>query len=156
MIYQTNQKTTIMKQVKIGQGYYQSGYGRGFKKNPIVKLINNKAYVKDATQTPFQTDMEGYVMVNALKTGDQTFFAAVSLISEHQEFNLDSINCINLTRKIIDIINFASHQFDMGNKSGANFQLNVVKSLIQDNKNTDIWVSREFLDKVEKEVSNWN
>ena len=72
-----------MKQVKIGQGYYQSGYGRGFKKNPIVRLINGKAYVKDATQTPFQTDLEGYVMVNSFKTDEQTFFAAVSLIKEH-------------------------------------------------------------------------
>jgi hypothetical protein len=72
---------------KIGQGYYQSGYGRGFKKNPIVRLINGKAYVKDATQTPFQTDLEGYVMVNAFKTGDQTFFAAVSLIKEHNLHN---------------------------------------------------------------------
>jgi hypothetical protein len=140
---------------KIGTGYYQSGYGRGFKKNPIVRLINGKAYVKDATQSPFQTDLEGYVMVNVFKTGDQPFFAAVSLISEHQEYNLDAINSIHLTRKIIDIINFASHQFDMGNNSGANFQLNVVKSLIQDNKNTDIWVSREFINKVEEEVSNW-
>ena len=72
---------------KIGKGYYQSGYGRGFKKNPIVRLINGKAYVKDATQTPFQTDLEGYVMVNALKTGDQTFFAAVSRIKEHNLYN---------------------------------------------------------------------
>ena len=76
-----------MKQVKIGQGYYQSGYGRGFKKNPIVRLINGKAYVKDSTQTPFQTDMEGYVMVNAFKTGEQTFFAAVGLIKEHNLYN---------------------------------------------------------------------
>ncbi len=73
-----------IQSTKIGKGYYQSGYGRGFKKNPIVRLINGKAYVKDATQFPFQTDIEGYVMVNALKTGDQTFFAAVGLISEHQ------------------------------------------------------------------------
>jgi hypothetical protein len=72
---------------KIGQGYYQSGYGRGFKKNPIVRLINGKAYVKDATQTPFQTDLEGYVMVNAFKTGEHIFFASVGLISEHQEHN---------------------------------------------------------------------
>lgn len=72
---------------KIGKGYWQSGYGRGFKKNPIVRLINGKAYVKDATQTPFQTDLEGYVMVNALKNGDRTFFAAVSLITDHKLYN---------------------------------------------------------------------
>jgi hypothetical protein len=141
---------------KIGQGYYQSGYGRGFKKNPIVRLINGKAYVKDSTQTPFQTDMEGYVMVNALKTGDQTFFAAVGLISQHEQYNLDSINCIHLTKKIIDMIDFASHQLMIGNIARGNFYLNVVKCLIQDNKNTNIWVSREFIDKAEKEVSNWN
>jgi hypothetical protein len=80
-------KLSTIKTTKIGQGYYQSGYGRGFKKNPIVRLINGKAYVKDATQTPFQTDLEGYVMVNGFKTGDQIFFAAVGLITEHQEYN---------------------------------------------------------------------
>ena len=88
LIYQlTTNTNTMTNATKIGQGYYQSGYGRGFKKNPIVRLINGKAYVKDATQTPFQTDLEGYVMVNPLKTGEQIFFAAVSLISEHQEYS---------------------------------------------------------------------
>lgn len=87
LIYQlTTNTNTMTTTTKIGQGYYQSGYGRGFKKNPIVRLINGKAYVKDATQTPFQTDLEGYVMVNALKTGEKIFFAAVGLISEHQEY----------------------------------------------------------------------
>jgi hypothetical protein len=82
---QLTNKKTMKTSEKIGQGYYQSGYGRGFKKAPIVRLINGKAYVKDATQTPFQTDLEGYVMVNALKTGEHIFFAAVGLISEHQQ-----------------------------------------------------------------------
>ena len=72
---------------KIGKGYYQSGYGRGFKKNPIIRHINGKAYAKDSTAMSFQTDMEGYVMVNQ----DQTYksFYQVGLIWEHQEYNTD-------------------------------------------------------------------
>ena len=70
------------------------------------------------------------------------------------ESGIGTSNCIHLAKKIFDMVNFASHQFEIGNDSIAKFQLNVVKSLIQNNKNTNIWVSREFIDKVEKEVSN--
>ena len=55
-----------MKIIKIGKGYYQSGYGKGFKKNPIIRLINGKAYAKDSTAFPFQTDLDGYVMEKEL------------------------------------------------------------------------------------------
>ena len=68
---------------KIGQGYYQSGYGRGFKKNPIVRLINGKAYVKDSKTIPFQTDIEGYVMVNVSTSNGEPFFYEVGLINQH-------------------------------------------------------------------------
>lgn len=64
-------------------------------------------------------------------------------------------NCIHLSRKIIDIINFSSHQFSIGNIKEGNHYLNVAKSLIWDNKNTDIYVSEDFIEKVELEVSNW-
>lgn len=73
--------------VKIGRGYWQSGYGRGFKKKPIVRLINGKAYVKDAQALPFQTDMDGYAMVNSFIFDDREYFACVGLISEHVKYN---------------------------------------------------------------------
>ena len=72
-----------MKKTKIGKGYYQSGYGRGYKANVCVWEINGKAYIKDATQTPYQTDLIGHVMVNAFKLGEKTYYASVGLISEH-------------------------------------------------------------------------
>lgn len=72
-----------MKKTKIGQGYWQSGYGRGFKKTPIVWLINGKAYAKDSKTTPFQTDLEGYIMLNVNTYGS---FGQVGLISEHKPF----------------------------------------------------------------------
>jgi hypothetical protein len=75
-----------MKIIKIGKGYYQSGYVKGFKKNPIIRLINGKAYAKDSTAFPFQTDLDGYVMVNTLKVGEHTFFAEQGLISKHEKF----------------------------------------------------------------------
>jgi hypothetical protein len=76
-----------MKKTKIGQGYWQSGYGRGFKKTPIVWLINGKAYAKDAKATPFQTDLEGYVMLNAINMfGTSISFYEIGLISKHQPF----------------------------------------------------------------------
>jgi hypothetical protein len=71
---------------KIGQGYYQSGYGKGFDKKPIIRLINGKAYAKKSSALPFQTDLKGYVMVNAFKTGEQISFGEVGLISEHQQY----------------------------------------------------------------------
>jgi hypothetical protein len=73
-----------MEKKKIGKGYWQAGYGRGFKKTPAVWLINGKAYAKDAQATPFQTDLEGYVMLNAINYGTGISFAEVGRISEHQ------------------------------------------------------------------------
>ena len=75
-----------MKKVKIGKGYNQSGYGRGFKKSPVVWLINGKAYVKDANACPYETDLEGFVMVNGFKVDGEWQFDACSLISKHQIF----------------------------------------------------------------------
>jgi hypothetical protein len=63
--------------------------------------------------------------------------------------------CIHLSKKIIDIINFSMHQLSIGNVEWGNFYLNVAKSLIWDNKNTDIYVSKEYIDEVETDVSKW-
>ena len=71
------------KKVKIGRGYYQSGYGRGYKHNVIVWLIEGKAYVKDSNAYPFETDLPGYVMVNQMKVNDGNKFYSVGLIIEH-------------------------------------------------------------------------
>lgn len=73
-----------MKRVKIGQGYLQSAYGRGVKKTPIIWLINGKAYAKDSRATPFQTDLDGYVMVNYANGFNS--FSQVDSISDHLVF----------------------------------------------------------------------
>ena len=84
-----------MKRIKIAQGYNQSGYGRGFKRSPIVYLINNKLYAKDkagseSSYSPLQGDLEGYVMVNKLdkltENGSDYYFQ-VSLESEHKDYS---------------------------------------------------------------------
>lgn len=71
---------------KIGKGFYQSGYGKGFKKEPIIRLINGKAYAKCSTVTPFETDLEGYIMVNAFVSGNDICFGECGLIFQHQEY----------------------------------------------------------------------
>lgn len=75
---------TTTKRQKIGKGYYQKSYGRGFKKNPIIWLINGKAYAKESNASPFQTDLEGYVMLNF----DDTYncFYQIYLICDHKQF----------------------------------------------------------------------
>jgi len=70
-----------MKKEKIGRGYWQCGYGRGYDKTPIVWKINGKAYIKSAKSSPFETDLQGYTMVN--KKAD--VFFGVGLISEHEK-----------------------------------------------------------------------
>lgn len=74
-----------IKKEKAGKGYYQSGYGRGFKKRPIIWKINGGYYAKDAAAFPYQTDMNGFVMVNKMQTPDGEKFYEVGLISEHQK-----------------------------------------------------------------------
>lgn len=58
-----------MERIKIGQGYYQKGYGRGFKKNPNIYLIDGYLYARDkvgASQqyTPTTGELIEYVRVN--------------------------------------------------------------------------------------------
>jgi hypothetical protein len=76
-----------MERKKIGKGYTRDSYGRRTMPNVIIWLINGKAYAKDASYTPYQTDLPGYVMVNHIKTYNT--FHSVGLISEHNEFNPD-------------------------------------------------------------------
>lgn len=76
-----------MKKIKIGKGYWQRGYGRGFKKNPVIWNINGKAYAKDSANTSYQTDLEGYVMVNTFTFGTSVCFSEVGLISQHKTLN---------------------------------------------------------------------
>lgn len=77
-----------MKKTKIGQGYWQSGYGKGFKKAPIIYLINGKAYARDKYNydCSFQkSEFINMVMVNKLVSGDDITFYQVSL-NEHINF----------------------------------------------------------------------
>ena len=65
--------------VKIGTEFYQSGYGRGVKKASVY-LIDGFAYARSryAWNTDFQPlkgELEGYVRVNAIKSGDSIVFA---------------------------------------------------------------------------------
>jgi len=57
-----------MKREKIGKGYFQAGYGRGFKSSPVIWLINGKAYAKDSANAdglyPLSGELCGYVRVN--------------------------------------------------------------------------------------------
>lgn len=74
-----------MSKVKISNGYWQAGYGRGFAKQPTIWLIGGKAYAKHAGRTPFQTDIDGYIMCNAQTLNGVVSFYEVGLISEHKQ-----------------------------------------------------------------------
>lgn len=68
-----------MKKVKIGKGYYQSGYGRGWKSAPVVWRINNYLYAKDAKNwdtdhQPLEGELKGYVRVNTLPPYEGKFY----------------------------------------------------------------------------------
>ena len=67
-----------MERKKVGNNYYQSGYGRGNKKANIY-LINGFYYAKDAKNwgsdfNPLTGELTGYVRVN----GDSLGFFQVS------------------------------------------------------------------------------
>jgi len=79
-------KAMKIEKAKIGRGYYPNSYGRGYRPNPVVWLINGKAYCKDSYSTPYETDLEGFIMLNCFKTGNNVNFCACGLISEHKEY----------------------------------------------------------------------
>lgn len=64
---------------KIGNGFYQSGYGRGFLKASIY-LIDGFAYARSAyawktDYNQLDGDLKYYVRVNAMKSGNNIIFA---------------------------------------------------------------------------------
>lgn len=74
---------------KIGVGYWQSGYGKGFHKTAIIYLINGKAYAKDkrGAEVTYETDLTGYVMVNKAKSLDGGItFSQIGRIEQHKKF----------------------------------------------------------------------
>lgn len=74
------------KREKIGQGYWQNGYGKGFSKKPIIWLINGKAYAKDSRNSQYHVSIPGYIMVNAMKMDGKIIFAENGIISEHEDY----------------------------------------------------------------------
>ena len=86
-------KTKIMnnavnntQRTKVGQGFWQSGYGKGFKKLPFIYLINGKYYAKDneSAKLAFEkSGIEGYIMVNIMKTEYGDSFYEVNRKIEH-------------------------------------------------------------------------
>lgn len=76
-----------LQRTKAGKGFYQSGYGRGFAKETIIYIINNKYYAKSSynAKTAYDGDLlnEGYVCVN--KDTDGVFYQCS--LSEHKTIN---------------------------------------------------------------------
>lgn len=72
----------------VGYGYYQRGYGRGFKKGPAIRLIDGKLYAKDSKASdyiPLTGALEGYTRINAFIGGSGLAFAQTTEL-DHQEF----------------------------------------------------------------------
>lgn len=73
------------EKIKIGTGFYQSGYGRGFKKGPVIWKINGKAYARSSDAMDFRTDLPGFIMVNSMTCGGGVIkYYEIGLVSEHQ------------------------------------------------------------------------
>lgn len=78
-----------MERVKVGNGYWQSGYGKGLKKKPTVYLINGRLYAKDKASwhvdyNQLYGELEGYVRINKMVLRNETLFYQVSA-SEHKD-----------------------------------------------------------------------
>ena len=72
-----------MEKIKIGIGSWQSGYGCGFKKLPIIWLINEKLYAKDLknwkrTYKPLEGVFAGYVRINAMLSNERELYYEAS------------------------------------------------------------------------------
>ncbi len=68
----------MIQRERIGQGYYQQGYGRGYKRKPIVYLIDGYAYARDSKAAsecfePLTGLLKGYVEVNYVN-GEGLFY----------------------------------------------------------------------------------
>ena len=72
----------------VGYGYYQRGYGRGFKKGPAIRLIGGKLYAKDSKAsdyTPLKGELAGYTRINAFIGSSGLAFSQTTEL-DHQEF----------------------------------------------------------------------
>ena len=72
-----------LNRIKIGQGFFQKGYGRGYNKKANIYLIDGLAYAKSKHnwKTDFyklQWELEGYVRINISKTDGTIYFHQVS------------------------------------------------------------------------------
>jgi len=77
-----------MTKIKIGKGYFQKGYGKGFNKTATIYLIGDKLYARNIKgwRCDFEKlngELEGYVRVNFLLD----HFFQVSLPTEHKIYN---------------------------------------------------------------------
>ena len=86
----------MTNRTKIGTRFYQSGYGRGAM-NANIYLIDGYAYARskyswNTDYTQLAGDLEGYVRVNAFKSGDNICFSqcneAGSAYHPHRPFTL--------------------------------------------------------------------
>lgn len=81
-----------MERSRIGKGYSQNGYGKGFISSPVVWLINGKAYAKHAKGAalrfePLEGELAEYVPVNAVRgPDDECRFYETSYPYEHKDF----------------------------------------------------------------------
>lgn len=82
-----------LERKKAGQGYTQSGCGRGFTSKPIVYLIRGKYYAKHKAGAasafdPLQGDLEGYVRVNAVYENGKPvrFFECLDMPGELHQY----------------------------------------------------------------------
>ncbi len=90
-----------IERLKISKGYHQVGHGRGFKKSPCIYLINNRLYAKDKQAFDFSFEkldgnFIGYIPINVILYNDKlnSYFYAVSSLSEHKELSKDNIDLI--------------------------------------------------------------
>lgn len=82
-----NTMNTQTKKIKVGIGFWQSGYGKGLNKTASIYLIDSKLYAKcmRTAKCAFDGDKlnEGFVCVN--KINENTYCQCS--ISEHQLYN---------------------------------------------------------------------
>lgn len=94
-----------MEKKRIGKGYQQKGYGRGFNKNAVIWLIDGKAYARDLrgwklSMFALTDELEGYVRVNKFGEGTEfEDFIETNSNENHKLFNVEKLNFEN-TRPI--------------------------------------------------------
>lgn len=71
-----------LSRIKVGEDYYQIGYGRGLRKGVVIWHIEGKLYAKDrdnwrTDMYPLRGRLDGYVRISAIK-GEPHMFHQVS------------------------------------------------------------------------------